>query len=379
MSYRLVARIVCGAIILGLVACGGSSSGGSSSSQSSLAQTVNKIVNNIAKAYQLPSISVAMAHKGVPFYSHSVGYADLANKTRAAPSQIYQIASVSKQFTATAIMQLATASPPLISLSDPLVKYFPDLNPSFDPRITIQQALTMTTGLVTYEILPQFQQWVTNGVDETTLLRTVIGQPLMFTPGSRFSYSNSNYYALAVIIERVTGETFLQYLQDKVINAANLTSTYSYLAEDSDNAIGYEDLTINSPAPRLPSNLLLGAGSMSSTVLDLCKWDWELLSGQIVPPAVVTQMTTPTGVPEFDKPTLPSTYAYGLEVVSKFERTEVFHDGTAPGFKATTATFLDTGWSIAIIVNNSPFNVIQLRDAIENAVCNPNSAFRSDC
>ena len=164
MSYRFIAGMVCGAIILGLAACGGGSSGETSSSQSDFSRTVTKIVTNISKAYQLPSVSIAIARKGFPFYSYSVGYADLAGKVRATPSQIYQIASVSKQFTATAIMQLASASPPLISLSDPLAKYFPDLNPNFDPRITIGQALDMTTGLVTFETLPEFQQWAQNGV-----------------------------------------------------------------------------------------------------------------------------------------------------------------------------------------------------------------------
>lgn len=377
MSYRLVAGMVCGAIMLGLVACGGSSDA-SSPPQSDVSRTVNKIINNIARAYHLPSVSIAMAHKGVPFYSYSVGFADLATKTKATPSQIYQIASVSKQFTATAIMQLATVSPPLISLSDPLAKYFPDLNPNFDPRITIGQALDMTTGLVTFETLPEFQQWAQNGVAETTLLSTVIAQPLLFTPGTRFNYSNSNYSALAAIVERVTGKTFEQYLANNVIGPANLNSTFFYLAP-SGNAIGYEDLIINDPAPRLPASVLQGPGSMSSTVLDLCKWDWELLSGAVVPPAVVKQMITPSGVPDFTKPNIPSTYAYGLDVVSRFGRTEVLHDGTAPGFKATTATFPDTGWSIAIIVNNNPFNVIQLREAIENAVCSPDSKLRSDC
>jgi len=378
MSNRFVSGMVCGAIVLGLAACGGGSSGESSSSQSDFARTVTKVIDNISRAYQLPSVSIAIARRGVPFYSYSVGYADLADKFRANPSQIYQIASVSKQFTATAIMQLATATPPFISLSDPLAKYFPDLNPNFDPRITIGQALDMTTGLVTFETLPEFQQWAQNGVDETTLLSTVIAQPLLFTPGTRFNYSNSNYSALAAIVERVTGKTFEQYLTDNVIGPANLNSTFFYLAP-SGNAIGYEDLIINDPAPRLPASVLQGPGSMSSTVLDLCKWDWELLSGEVVPPAVVKQMITPSGVPDFTKPSIPSTYAYGLDVVSRFGRTEVLHDGTAPGFKATTATFPDTGWSIAIIVNNNPFNVIQLREAIENAVCSPDSKLRSDC
>ena len=117
MSYRFIAGMVCGAIMLGLAASGGASSRGEpSSSQGDFSRTVTKVINNISKAYRLPSVSIAIARKGVPFYSYSVGYADLAGKIRATPRQIYQIASVSKQFTATAIMQLASALPPLISL-----------------------------------------------------------------------------------------------------------------------------------------------------------------------------------------------------------------------------------------------------------------------
>jgi len=180
------------------------------------------------------------------------------------------------------------------------------------------------------------------------------------------------------VVERVTGETFEQYLTDNVIVPAGLNSTFYYLAP-SGNATGYDGLNVNNPIPRLPASVLQGAGSMSSTVLDLCKWDWELLNGQIVPPAVVKQMLTPPDVPDYENPSVRATYAYGLEVISRFGRTEIFHNGTAPGFKATTATFPDTGWSIAIIVNNTDFSVSELRKEIENAVCNPDSALKSHC
>jgi len=118
---------------------------------------------------------------------------------------------------------------------------------------------------------------------------------------------------------------------------------------------------------------------MSSTVLDLCKWDWELLDGKIVPPAVVTQMITPPDVPQLANPDVKSLYAYGLARITRFGRTEILHSGEVPGFKSTTATFLDTGWSIAILVNNTSFDIGELRIQIENAVCSPNSALRASC
>jgi D-alanyl-D-alanine carboxypeptidase len=374
VTNRLTIAIGYAALVLSLAGCGG---GSSSPAQASLSSTVTSIVNRSYRTYGLPSVSIAIARHGVPIYSYSVGYADLSQQIPASPETIYQIGSLSKQFTTTAILQLANASPPLLSVDDAIDSYF-DFDPNFDPRITIAEMATNTSGLADYINLPQFGEWAQDGVDEDTLMEAVIAEDLLFDPGTFYSYSNSNFFVLAALAEERTGEDFEDYLTDNILVPAGLDSTFFYLAP-SDNAVGYSGLNVNNPEPRLPASTLLGAGSMSSTVLDLCKWDWELLGGNILPPAVITQMITPPDVPQYANPSVKSFYAYGLGNILRFGRTEIFHSGEVPGFRSTTATFLDTGWSIAILVNNDSFDIDELRIQIENAVCSPHSALRASC
>src|SRR5271155_1279539 len=121
MVNRLMIASVYAAFVLWLAGCGG---GSSSPPRANFSSTVTSIVNQSYKTYGLPSVSIAIARDGVPFYSYSVGFADLSKKIPATPETIYQIGSLSKQFTTAAIMQLANASPPLLSINDPIAKIF---------------------------------------------------------------------------------------------------------------------------------------------------------------------------------------------------------------------------------------------------------------
>jgi CubicO group peptidase (beta-lactamase class C family) len=359
-----------------LVACGAGANSSSNPTYANFAATVTAIVNQSYAQYNLPSVSLAIARRGVAFYSYSVGYIDLGQKTPAEPDSVYQIASISKQFTDCAILQLANASPPLLSLNDPIDKYFP----GFDPRITIAQMATNISGLADYVDLPQYDQWLAaGGVAPATVISTIQAQPLAFAPGAYYQYSNSNFFVLGELVAKLTGMSFEDYLARNVLTLAGLDSTYPYLAP-AGNAAGYSGLGTNVPAPRLPLSVLSGAGGMSSTVLELDQWDEELLGGKILPPAVVSQMITPPPVPVFGNPSQPSFYAYGLVNVQHYGRTEILHSGEIPpGFKSTTATFLDTAWSISIFVNNSSFDIDELRVQIEDAVCAPQSKLNSFC
>lgn len=373
MTHRLTAGIIYAAFVVCLTGCGGNSYT-PTPPPASFSSTVSSIVSQNYTAYGLPSISIAISHQGVPFYQYSVGDVNLAAKIAARPESIYQMGSLSKQFTTTAILQLANASPPLLSLTAPIANYFP----GFDPRITIAEMATNTSGLEDYTHLPQFGEWAQNGVSQATLIQTVQAQPLAFVPGTFYQYSNTNFYVLAALVAQLTRTSFETYLTNSILVPAGLTSTYYYLAP-SGNALGYDGLTSNNPEPRLPVSTLIGSGSMSSTVLDLCKWDWELLGGKILPPSVITQMITPPDVPILDNPSTKSVYAYGLANIQHYNRTEILHTGEVPGFKSITATFLDTGWSVSILVNNSSFDINELRLQIEDAVCSPTSAFVSQC
>lgn len=165
--------------------------------------------------------------------------------------------------------------------------------------------------------------------------------PLNFPPGTAFQYNNTNYFLLGAIVARVGGDTFGGYLRDNLLLPFGLKETFDGPAPGVPNAAGYRG-SDNQLAPVLDPAALRGAGSLSTTVLDLVRRDWLLLGGGILSPSVIREMTTPPRVPIFEKKE-PSPYAMGL------------------------------------VVQNSSFNIDRLRDDIEDAVCRPDRRLRSRC
>ncbi|MGH7907024.1 MAG: serine hydrolase domain-containing protein, partial [Candidatus Binataceae bacterium] len=247
--------------------------------------TINQIVDSAYAKNHLPSITVVIASRGAPFYQHSDGYLDLAKKITATPNSAYHIGSVSKQFTAVAILLLAKAKPPKLSIDDPISKYFPGL----DHRITIRQMMTMTSGLKDYLSLPQTERWARSGVTPAEVAATIAPMPLNFTPGAVFQYSNTNYMLLAGVVEKVSGLKFGDFLRKRLLAPAHLQTIYEDRVPGIPNAAGYAGKD-NKPAPELAPSLLLGAGGISASMVDLVQWNRLLLGGRILPPQTVTIM-----------------------------------------------------------------------------------------
>ncbi|HEX4211224.1 MAG TPA: serine hydrolase domain-containing protein [Candidatus Binataceae bacterium] len=179
---------------------------------------------------------MAIGKRGKVIYTHCVGQMDLAKNLPATPSTIYQIGSITKQFTTTALMLLANQKPSAVTLNAPVANYVPQM--ATDPTITVASMMNMSAGLVDYTTLPEAAGWL-NGVDPLTVVNAIAPLPLHFQSGTAFEYSNSDMYVLGVLIENVTGQSYGQYLQTALLEPNGLNATNYGPSPIGPNAIGY--------------------------------------------------------------------------------------------------------------------------------------------
>lgn len=304
---------------------------------------------------------------------------DIANNIPATPSSIYMIGSVTKQFTTTAIMMLANQNPVALSIDDPVSKYIPAL--STDPGVTIASLMNMSGALVDYTTLPQAPDWF-RGVTPSTVIDALAPLPLRFQSGTAFQYSNSNTFVLGAVIEKVTGTSYGNFIETRLLEPNGLASTHYGPSPTGANAVGYtrDEAGNLVPALVIDPSALYSAGALSSNVLDMVKWDWLLLGGGLVPAKAVTQMTTPPPINGFSH-SEPSVYGFGLNSTQLYGRPIVMHGGRIPGFNDVTSTFTDTGWSISVMSNIDASNYVAdlLWRQILDAICTPSSPFRPEC
>jgi len=161
---------------------------------------------------RLLELSVVALLTGCGGGGQGYGYADLNTHQAMSADTVMQIGSVTKQFTAAAILQLQDAG--LLDIDRTVVSYLPTY--AFDPRITLRMLLNQTSGLWDYLYMPSLQQYGATGAPESTVLNAVVAAPLLFDPGSAFNYSNSNYYILGSVIEAVSSQTYPDYLAARV-------------------------------------------------------------------------------------------------------------------------------------------------------------------
>lgn len=227
--------------------------------------------------------------------------------------------------------------------------------------------LTHTSGLADFTNFPQLGDWVRNGVSEATVLTTVSQMPLQFQPGTQYSYSNSNFFALGTIIENLTGQSYAADLNQYIFQRLGLTNTYYELPPADQSATGY---TNNGsgwvPAIIWNRSAAFAAGALSSNVYDLVAWDDALINGKVVSPASFKAMTTSNGF------TIPGggSYGFGLVLSTFNNRPLIWHNGQIGGFTVETAVILDSGFAVVVLTNDQDGNPDARVVKIMGAVCN---------
>lgn len=314
------------------------------------AKTVNNIEAYLDKLEKIGySGSVLIAYNGKPVISRGFGYSDAGLKLKNSAKTISDTGSITKQFTAAAIMKLEMQGK--LSTGDKITKYFQNVPPD-KSDITIHQLLRHSTGL------PSGVGGDYERITEADFIARVLAAPLRFPVGTEFSYSNIGYSLLALIVEKVSGQSYEQYLYENLWKPAGMEMT-GYTRPNFDKSLiatGYrQDERWGKPTEKewdkhAPYLHLKGNGGILSTTEDLLKWDRALLADKILSKQAKQKYYHPALRPE---ETGKSYYAYGWDVL-KTDRntTRIWHNGSNGVFFADFYRFIDEGVTIILMTNS---------------------------
>jgi len=290
---------------------------------------------------RIPGLSIAVVRDGKILRTGGYGSSNLETDTPAGADTVYKMGSLSKQFLAAGLLVLVQDGK--VGLDDPLTKYLPEVPEAWKP-ITIRNLLTHTSGIPRDS--PAFDPLKLQSDDE--VIRGVYSQPLLFSPGSRFAYSNINYYCVAEIIRTASGMPWPDFIASRIFAPAGLTSTRTTNATDivSHRASGYE--TSGGKIKNADVWIALRpSGAFLSTVLDLAKWDNALDSDKILTASSRAQMWAPVRLADGTT----HGYGFGWFVDQMNGHRRVHHSGGVPGFVCEMQRFPDDRLTVIVMAN----------------------------
>jgi D-alanyl-D-alanine carboxypeptidase len=295
-----------------------------------------------------PGVAIAVEIGGRIVVRRGYGLRNLASKAPVTANTQFEIGSISKQFTAAAVLQLAERD--RLGLDDPLGKYVPEYE--VGTSVTIRQLLYQTSGIPNFTEGNDFMQVASTGQPSLqAILGRISGKPLAFAPGSDWAYSNTNYVLLAYLIGRVSGEPYNEYIREHVFAPAGMTNS-GFVSDEpgfSDMATGYyPNAGVITPSPQVDEGWAPGAGTVVSTLGDIIKWDHALLRGRVVSLQSVRLMRD-AGSTTSGKST---GYGMGWYVDTEKDHLRIWHNGGTFGSSAMNATFPNDNETIVVLDND---------------------------
>ncbi len=306
------------------------------------AQQLNRLVEAF-DASETPALALLVARDGQVLYRRAIGLANLEQQIAATPKTKFRIGSITKQFTASAILRLVADKK--LSLDDTLDQFLPDY-PRGD-EITIHHLLNHTSGIPSFTELPEFWQVVTQPTTEQKVIASFMHLPLSFDPGSKFHYNNSGYFLLGHIVGKVSGKPFGEYLQETFFQPLGMTDTgiHSPDLHLTNEALGYS-LEGDAFTPALDWHMSQtdGAGALYSTVDDLMLWNEAVFSGRVLPAELLAAALTP----------YQNGYGYGWVIGKHRGLRTIGHNGGLNGFVSNLVRYPDQNLTIVALHNAHP-------------------------
>lgn len=312
-----------------------------------LSSQIDKTVAEVLARTGAPSASIAVVRDGKIAYVHAYGTANLEARTPATPEMRYSIGSISKQFTAAAVLMLAEEGK--LSLDDRVVRTLPELTRAGD--VSLRQLLSMTSGYQDY--WPQ--DYVMPGMLEPTTPGRILDRwariPLDFEPGTKWQYSNTNYVIAGLVVEKVAGVPLLDFLQQRVFRPLGMTS----VANIDEAALGPADPARYRryaqgpprPAPKEGRGWIFAAGELAMTASDLARWDVSVIDRTVLKPAsydaLETEVLLAKGVG--------AGYGLGVSVGISDGRRLIQHGGEVSGFTAQNKVYPDERAAVVVLTN----------------------------
>lgn len=336
-----------------------------------------------------PGAAVMVIHKGKSVFAKGYGLADLVTKSPCTTNTNFRLASVTKQFTAMAVLILADRGK--LRLDEKLTDFFPEF-PSYGNQITVEQLLTHTSGLIEYDeimppgtAIPLLDQdvlrllidhtgsaaradlhtvaWSENETENAAKLKAELQQratfaktnrpTTLFPPGSKFSYSNSGYALLALIVEARSGQTFARFVKEDVFEPLKMSNTLAYeqgLSVVPNRAFGHSQASnVWVRTDQSLTSSVLGDGGIYSSLADLLRWDQALYKSKLVSERVLHAAFTPHS--KSDRAGL--SYGYGWFIGEYRGLKEISHNGSTIGFRNRIARFPEKHFTVIILSNRA--------------------------
>jgi CubicO group peptidase (beta-lactamase class C family) len=314
-----------------------------------IATAVDSLVTAALQDGRTAGLSVAVSLGGRPVITKGYGYADLEWKVPTAERTVYQVGSVTKQFTAAAIMQLVEQKK--IDLDADVTTYLPDYNTQ-GRRIPVRRLLDHTSGLKDYLQMPVFHDQIgMKPLPRDTLVKLFSKEPFDFEPGEMEKYTNSGYFLLGLIIEKVSGRSYQEYVREYLFERAGMKDS-RYCSETAvvpNMAHGYEMSEHGlRHSVRVDHTWPYAGGSLCATVADLDAWNQALHGGKVLSPAAYNAMITPGTLNDGS----PLQYAKGIAVSDIGGHRALHHGGILPGFFTYVEYFPEDSLSIAVAINS---------------------------
>ncbi|HEV8410122.1 MAG TPA: serine hydrolase domain-containing protein, partial [Gemmatimonadaceae bacterium] len=333
-----------------------------------LAASAAARIDSVFRQYtaQTPGCAVLIRQNGATLYSHNYGLASLEFGSPISSRTVFNLASMSKQFTAASIVLLAQDG--RLSLDDDVRKYVPEL-PEIGGKVTVRQLLTHTSG---WRDIVQLLVWQGHQVrdhvtalDAVNLLRRQ--RALNFPPGTQFRYSNTGYFLMSLVVQRITGDSLSEFARKRIFEPLGMHDT-RYVSDTrtiiKDAATGYEPASSGGYRDAMSGWDLVGAGGVYTTIEDVVKWDESFSSGTIGGRALTDAMTTAGALR--DGVTVP--YGLGLFVDQYWGQRRVWHNGIWAGYRSIIMRFPDVRLSIIALCNTADAVSELLADAVARIV-----------
>jgi CubicO group peptidase (beta-lactamase class C family) len=326
--------------------------GGVSSGESMAADAVPAEVDRLMQQYDGsgPGAALLVLQDGQPVLRRGYGLADLEQGTAVGPQTNFRLASVSKQFTAAAILLLAEDD--RLHLDDPVRKWLPSL-PVAGEAITLRHLLTHTSGLIDYEdVMPEAPggQVLDSQLGDADVLKILETQErTYFAPGSAYRYSNSGYALLALTVERASGHEYPAFLRERIFQPLGMENTLAYVRggpEISHRAYGYTAVDgVWTRTDQSPTSAVLGDGGIYSSIDDLAKWDAVLYDDRLLADEsrrMAFAAATTTDDPDVD-------YGFGWRITGD----SLWHSGETIGFRNVIVRYPQQRLTVVLLSNRN--------------------------
>lgn len=295
-----------------------------------------------------PGASVIAVRDGEVVFRKGYGLADLELGVPIEPNMLFRVASITKEFTAALVLQLVEEG--VLSMDDEITKYLPDY-PVQGHRVTIENLLTHTSGIPTFQRVPGFQDQVRldHTLEETIAI--FASQPFEFSPGERYSYSSSGYILLGAILEKATGKSYEELLAERIFNVAGMETAQ---LNGHDRIIpgrvdGYtvdHGEVVNMPIASM--TMAYSSGGLLMSVDDLAKWDEALYGDQLLDEATRKAMWSPHILPNGQS----IGYGFGWMISEFLGHPVRMHDGSLDGFLSAAWRLPEDHLFVAVLTNS---------------------------